>query len=75
VRNIDVGAFTGCSALKTVVFGTDIESIHEYAFHECNELAAFYGYAETYTETFADEHGIYFEILPEKPVETEEKTI
>ncbi|MDE7226366.1 MAG: leucine-rich repeat domain-containing protein, partial [Ruminococcus sp.] len=75
VKNIDVGAFTGCSSLRTVIFGKDIELIHEYAFHECNELAAFYGYAETYTEIFADKHGIYFEVLPENPAETEEETI
>ncbi|MDE5992670.1 MAG: leucine-rich repeat domain-containing protein, partial [Oscillospiraceae bacterium] len=75
VKNIDVGAFTGCSALKTVVGGTDIESIHQYAFHDCNELTAFYGYAGTYMETFANEHGLYFEALTEKTVEAEEEIV
>ena len=41
-----------------------------YVFYDCDQLTAFYGYADTYAEAFAKEQGYYFEVL--QPEETEE---
>lgn len=45
-----------------------------FAFAGCEELAAFYGYADTYTETFATANGYYFEPFEEEvPEDTTEE--
>lgn len=79
VERVAVGAFTGCSALKTVAFGSGIQEVDANAFCDCTELAALYGYAGTYIETFAQEHGYYFEAYSEpeqeEPVSAEESII
>ena len=79
VERVAVGAFTGCSALKTVAFGSGIQEVDANAFCDCTELAALYGYAGTYIETFAQEHVYYFEAYSEpeqeEPVSAEESII
>ena len=69
LTSIDVGAFTGCTSLKTVTTGSGIESISDLAFSDCTDLSAFYGYADSFTASFAKSHGYYFEALPEKSAE------
>jgi len=80
VESVDCGAFTGCSSLKSVVIGSGIQAIDSYSFCDCGELTAFYGYADTYTETFAQENGYYFEAfvieeVPEIPVEDQQAEV
>ena len=79
VERVAVGAFTGCSALKTVAFGSGIQEVDANTFCDCTELAALYGYAGTYIETFAQEHGYYFEAYSEpeqeEPISAEESII
>lgn len=38
ITNIEFGAFTGCSSLKSVVFGDSLSVIDKYAFMNCENL-------------------------------------
>ena len=72
IKSINVGAFTGCTSLKTVVTGSGIENISDHAFYDCDQLSAFYGQPDSYTEQYAKANGIYFEAIAAAETEAAE---
>ena len=73
VRRIEGEAFRGCLRLQEVTIGSNVDTIRDTTFNECDKLKTIYGYTGSYAETFASNKGIDFHSIgeaPEPPVPT-----
>ncbi|WP_455504610.1 leucine-rich repeat protein [Clostridium sp.] len=65
VRIIEGEAFRGCLRLQEVTIGSNVDTIRDAAFNECDSLKTIHGYTGSYAETFAKNKGIDFEPIGE----------
>ena len=67
VRTIEGEAFRGCLRLQEITIGSNVDTIRDAAFNECDKLKTIYGYTGSYAETFASNKGIDFHSIGEVP--------
>ena len=67
VRRIEGEAFRGCLRLQEVTIGSNVDTIRDTTFNECDKLKTIYGYTGSYAETFASNKGIDFHSIGEAP--------
>lgn len=67
VRRIEGEAFRGCLRLQEVTIGSNVDTIRDTTFNECDKLKTIYGYTGSYAETFASNKGIDFHSIGEVP--------
>lgn len=61
VRTIEGEAFRGCLRLQEITIGSNVDTIRDAAFNECDSLKTIHGYTGSYAETFAKNNGFIFE--------------
>ena len=73
VTSIGENVFLGCRALKNITIPDSVTSIGNYALDGCHDDITIYGREGSYSEKYAKQNGIAFEVMSSKITTREKK--